>query len=85
MTRPALTRPASAARAPLTVVFSDLCRTFFGVSRSQYRRGWGRCKILYDTPRDVGADRIADAVAALELYSPPLIVVDLGTATVFTW
>ncbi len=40
-------------------------------------------RILYDTPRDVGADRVADAVAAIQLYGPPLIVVDLGTATVF--
>lgn len=39
--------------------------------------------ILYDNPRDVGADRIVDAVAAVELYGAPMIVVDLGTATVF--
>jgi type III pantothenate kinase len=31
----------------------------------------------------VGADRIADAVAAIHLYRPPLIVVDFGTATTF--
>lgn len=41
-------------------------------------------RILYDTPREVGVDRVADAVAAIKLYGPgPLIVVDLGTATVF--
>ena len=39
--------------------------------------------ILYDNPRDVGADRVADAVGAYDLYPGPLIVVDLGTATVF--
>jgi type III pantothenate kinase len=39
--------------------------------------------IIYDTPRDVGADRISNAVAALDLYEPPTIVVDLGTATTF--
>ncbi len=39
--------------------------------------------ILYDNPREVGADRIADAVGAYDLYPGPLIVVDLGTATVF--
>jgi type III pantothenate kinase len=37
--------------------------------------------ILYDNPRDVGADRIADAVAAYDLYGGPVIVVDFGTAT----
>ncbi len=41
-------------------------------------------RILYDSPRDVGADRIADVVAAVQRYGPPpLIIVDLGTALVF--
>jgi len=40
-------------------------------------------RIMYDSPRDVGADRVIDAVAAIKLYGPPLIVVDFGTATVF--
>ncbi len=39
--------------------------------------------ILYDNPKEVGADRIANAVGALDLVEPPLIVVDLGTATTF--
>ena len=36
--------------------------------------------ILYDNPREVGADRIANAVAAFEQYGGPSIVVDFGTA-----
>lgn len=40
-------------------------------------------KILYDNPEQVGADRIANAVAAFEIYGGPVIVVDLGTATTF--
>ncbi|MHB1927904.1 MAG: type III pantothenate kinase [Acidimicrobiales bacterium] len=39
--------------------------------------------ILYDNPREVGADRIADAVAAFDRYGGPTIVVDFGTATTF--
>ncbi len=43
--------------------------------------------ILYDTPAEVGADRIVNAIAAFELYGrqagKPLIVVDFGTATTF--
>jgi type III pantothenate kinase len=39
--------------------------------------------ILYENPRDVGADRIANAVGAYELYGGPAMVVDLGTATTF--
>lgn len=39
--------------------------------------------ILYDNPKEVGADRIANAVGAIDLYGGPCIVVDLGTATTF--
>ena len=39
--------------------------------------------ILYENPREVGADRIADAVAAFDLFSGPTIVIDFGTATTF--
>jgi type III pantothenate kinase len=40
-------------------------------------------RILYDNPRDVGADRLVDAVAAFHKYGGPCIVVDLGTAITF--
>jgi type III pantothenate kinase len=39
--------------------------------------------ILYENPREVGADRIVNAVAAYERFNGPLIVVDFGTATTF--
>ncbi len=39
--------------------------------------------ILYDNPKEVGADRITNAVAGFERFGGPLIVVDLGTATTF--
>jgi len=39
--------------------------------------------ILYDNPGDVGADRIANAVAAYNIYGGPVIIVDFGTATTF--
>jgi type III pantothenate kinase len=38
-------------------------------------------KLNFDNPAEVGADRIADMVAARDLYGAPLIVIDLGTAT----
>ena len=40
-------------------------------------------KVLLDNPQELGADRIVNAVAALELYGAPLIAVDFGTATTF--
>ncbi len=39
--------------------------------------------ILYDNPRDVGADRIVNAVAAYEAVNGGLVIVDFGTATTF--
>lgn len=39
--------------------------------------------VKYDNPKQLGADRIVNAVAALEKYEAPLIVIDFGTATTF--
>lgn len=39
--------------------------------------------IKYDNPKQVGADRIVNAIAAYEKYGGPLIIVDMGTATTF--
>jgi len=39
--------------------------------------------ILYDNPREVGADRIVNGVAAMHKYGGPCVVVDLGTAITF--
>ncbi|MFI3211048.1 MAG: type III pantothenate kinase [Peptostreptococcaceae bacterium] len=39
--------------------------------------------IKYDNPKQVGADRIVNAVAGIEKYKYPLIIVDFGTATTF--
>ncbi|MBE6031130.1 MAG: type III pantothenate kinase [Firmicutes bacterium] len=40
-------------------------------------------QIKYDNPKQVGADRIVNAVAAYSKYGGPLIVIDIGTATTF--
>jgi type III pantothenate kinase len=47
-----------------------------------YRTNTG-LKLLYDQPSQLGADRIVDAVAAVEKYGAPCIVIDFGTATTF--
>jgi len=69
---------------PLTPAFVELCRGFLGVEPLVVGAGTRTgIRILYDNPRDVGADRIVDAAAAMKLYGGPVIVVDMGTATVF--
>lgn len=62
----------------------SLCRGYF--NRQPYVVGPGiktGMPIQYDNPREVGADRIVNAVAAFEKYRRSLIVVDFGTATTF--
>jgi len=39
--------------------------------------------VLYENPKEVGADRIANAVAAVEFFGYPAVVIDFGTATTF--
>ena len=69
---------------PLTQSFVELCNEYFGVEPLTVDAGVKTgVRVLYDSPRDVGPDRIADAVAALHLHGGPAIVVDFGTATVF--
>ena len=69
----------------LAPVFERLCARYFKVHPLIVGTGTRTgVKIGYDNPRDVGADRIVDVVAGLRYYGPPpLIIVDLGTATVF--
>jgi type III pantothenate kinase len=69
---------------PLTATFQAMCQSYFNVTPLIVSAGVKTgVHILYDSPRDVGADRIVDAVAAFQLYGGPVIIVDFGTATVF--
>ena len=69
---------------PLTSTFEEVCREFFKITPLTVNAGVKTgMRVLYDNPRDAGADRVVDAVAAFRLYGGPAIVVDFGTATVF--
>ncbi len=69
---------------PLISTFQQVCRNHFNVEPLVVGPGVRTgVRVLYDNPREVGPDRILHAVAALERYDPPLIIVDLGTACVF--
>jgi type III pantothenate kinase len=68
----------------LTVLFEEMCRRWIG--RPPLVVGPGvktGMSILYDNPREVGADRIVNAIAAYARCQGPCIVVDFGTATTF--
>jgi type III pantothenate kinase len=42
-------------------------------------------KMSYPNPKEIGADRIVNAVAAIELYASPIIIIDFGTATTYCY
>ena len=69
---------------PLTPVIEEVCRSLFGTTASVVGPGLKTgMPILYETPLEVGADRITASVAAFEKYGGPVIVLDFGTATTF--
>jgi type III pantothenate kinase len=69
---------------PVQQALEWMCEQYFGTTPFTVEPGVNMPIVLnVDNPREVGADRIVKAVAAIELYGPPLIVVDLGTATTF--
>ncbi|MET3211022.1 UNVERIFIED_CONTAM: type III pantothenate kinase [Paenibacillus sp. PvR008] len=69
---------------PLVHVLEEMCDKYIG--RTPLIVGPGiktGLNLRYENPREVGADRIVNAVAAVERYGGPLVVVDFGTATTF--
>lgn len=69
---------------PLTGKIVQACRQYIKPSLLVVDAGVKTgVRILYENPREVGADRIADAAAVKHLYSGPACVVDFGTATTF--
>jgi len=69
---------------PLISTFEELFKRYFNIEPMVVGAGVkSGVRIRMDNPREVGADRIADAAAAHHLYSGPVIFIDLGTATTF--
>ncbi len=69
---------------PLTITFSELARRYLGVEPLVVSAGVRTdVPLRVDAPEEVGADRIANALAVKRLYRVPAIVVDFGTATNF--
>jgi type III pantothenate kinase len=71
---------------PMNNTIDQLCRKFFGHAAVFVGPGIKTgMSILYDNPREVGADRIVNAVAAYERLHEACIVIDFGTATTFDY
>lgn len=69
---------------PLNFSLEQMCKKYFGLQPVIVGPGIKTgMPIKYENPREVGADRIVNAVAGYETYGGPLIIVDFGTATTF--
>ena len=69
---------------PLNFALEEMSTKYFGLKAIFLGPGTRTgMAIHYDNPQEVGADRIADSVAAFEKYGGPCIVVDFGTAVTF--
>ncbi len=61
-----------------------MCQTYFGMPPMMVAPGIKTgIHIKYDNPKELGSDRIANAVACWELYGGPCVFIDFGTATSF--
>jgi type III pantothenate kinase len=68
----------------LVGVFEEVCRRYLKVLPLVVESGVKTgVRICIDNPREVGADRVVNAVAAHQMYGGSVIVIDLGTATTF--
>ncbi len=71
---------------PLTPTIVDLCKRYFGMTPMVVGPGIRTgISIKMDNPKEVGADRIVNAVAAFARHRKASIVVDFGTATTFDY
>ncbi len=69
---------------PLTEAFEQLCVRLFRVRPLTVGNGTRTgIRVVTYNPREVGTDRVVNAVAAHHLYDGPAIIVDFGTATTF--
>jgi type III pantothenate kinase len=69
---------------PLDSTLRQMCETYFDVQPLFVEPGIKTgMPVLVDNPTELGADRIADCIAAVEKYGGPCVVVDFGTATKF--
>ena len=74
----------SASVPPLLTIFQEVSRRYLKVTPLVVGPGVKTgVRIRTDNPREVGPDRIANALAARELYGAPAIVIDFSTATTF--
>lgn len=70
----------------LLFALERMCEKYFHVSPLIVGPGIKTgLNLKYDNPKEIGADLIVNAVAAIHDYRPPIIVIDFGTATTYSY
>jgi type III pantothenate kinase len=70
---------------PLLPALVELCKKYLNTDPLVVEAGVKTgMRIRLDNPREVGPDRVVDAVAAQNLYGTPIIIIDFGTAATFS-
>src|SRR5690625_1635075 len=72
---------------PIMMALEKMCHNYFNimpliVGKEQVK---SYLEIKYPQPKEIGADRIVNAVGAIHIYQSPLIIIDFGTATTFCY
>ncbi|HNX61139.1 MAG TPA: type III pantothenate kinase [Candidatus Limiplasma sp.] len=68
----------------INFTLEHMCKNYFGVTPMMVEPGIKTgINLKYENPRELGSDRIANAVAAYDQYGGPCIFIDFGTATTF--
>ncbi|MFJ7640599.1 type III pantothenate kinase [Peribacillus sp. NPDC097264] len=71
---------------PIMFALERMCKKYFGIKPLIVGPGIKTgLNIKYENPREVGADRIVNAVAGIQEFGSPLIIVDFGTATTYCY
>lgn len=72
---------------PIMIALEKMCETYFDIKPLIIGRENVNpyLKIRYPNPEEIGADRIVNAVSAIEEFDGPLIIIDFGTATTFCY
>ncbi|NRG47181.1 type III pantothenate kinase [Bacillus sp. CRN 9] len=71
---------------PIMFTLERMCEKYFHIKPLVVGPGIKTgLNIKYDNPKEVGADRIVNAIAGIHVYGSPLIIVDFGTATTYCY
>lgn len=72
---------------PIMQALEKMCQLYFNIDPLVVGKNEinATLQISYPNPKEIGADRIVNAVGAIDLYDSPLIIIDFGTATTFCY